>query len=97
MTVSQLARRLGLSRQAVQRLTSDMASDKIVTFVDNPEDRRAMHVVLTERGKKVHAAALEREWEWTNRLAAHFSTDELKGALATIAAVTERMESTPIP
>lgn len=96
MTVSQLARALGLSRQAVQRLASGMAGDGVVAFVENPADKRAMHVVLTKRGSEIHSAALEREWEWTNRLAAHFTVKDLVRTKNLIAAVTERMEFEPI-
>jgi len=91
LTVSQLARRMGLTRQAVQHLADEMAADGLVVFVANPKDQRAMHVVVTEEGRAIHQAALEREWQWTNTIAAHFAADELARAVVLVDAVTKTM------
>jgi DNA-binding MarR family transcriptional regulator len=66
VTVSELARPLGGSRQAIlctgkdyarakyiQRLADDMVSDGMVEFIKNPGDARAMHLLLTEAGRAV--------------------------------------------
>lgn len=50
-TVPQIARRLGLSRQAVQRLANLLARDGLATFEPNPDHQGSPHVVLTERGR----------------------------------------------
>ena len=51
VTVSELARHMGLTRQAVQRIADDMANDGLVEFAENPGDARAMHLLITEAGK----------------------------------------------
>ena len=66
VTVSELARHMGLTRQAVQRLADDMASDGLIEFAENPGDARAMHLLLTEAGRATYHEASEREWQWTN-------------------------------
>ena len=91
MTVSQLARRLGLSRQAVQHLANELGSDGLLTFVDNPHDRRAMHLALTEQGQATYRATLEREWQWTNMVAEGFAAGDLQQAVLLIDAVTKKM------
>ncbi|MGN8000809.1 MarR family winged helix-turn-helix transcriptional regulator [Sphingomonas sp. 22176] len=48
-TVS-IARNMGLTRQAVQRVVDLLAERGMVTFQDNPQHRRAKLVVLTETG-----------------------------------------------
>lgn len=63
VTVSELARHMGLSRQSVQRLADDMASDGLLEFVENPGDARAMHLLLMEAGRATYHDALEREWQ----------------------------------
>ncbi len=91
LTVSQLARRLGLSRQAVQHLANELESAQLVTFVDNPQDRRAMHLLLTEQGHAVYRATLEREWQWTNLIADGFAAADLQHAVLLIDAITKKM------
>lgn len=66
VTVAQVARTMGLTRQGVQRLANDMAEADLVEMLDNPADRRARVLTLTENGRNVYDAALAR-WrrEWT--------------------------------
>ena len=83
VTVSELSRHLGLTRQAVQRLADDMARDGLVEFVENSGDARAMHLLLTEVGKATYHEALEREWQWTNAIAADFDAEQITDAVGT--------------
>ena len=92
LTVSQLARRMGLSRQAIQRLIDSMAADGLVTFVDNPRNQRAMHIVLTSYGQQSYYQSLEREWQWTNMIAEGFESTEIEQAVHLIEALTQKME-----
>jgi DNA-binding MarR family transcriptional regulator len=50
-SVSQLARRLGVTRQAVQRVTEDLARKRLVSYRDNPRHSRSRHVGLTPKGR----------------------------------------------
>jgi DNA-binding MarR family transcriptional regulator len=93
VTVSELARYMGLTRQAVQRLTDDMAGDGLVEFVHNPGDARAMHLILTEAGKAAYDEALEREWQWTNAIAEDFDVEQLTRAVALLEAITQKMQT----
>jgi DNA-binding MarR family transcriptional regulator len=77
VTVSELARHMGLTWQAIQRLADDMASDGLVKFVENPSDARAMHLLLTAAGKAAYDDALEREWQWSNAIAADFDAEQI--------------------
>ncbi len=92
VTVSGLARYMGLTRQAVQRLADDMANDGLVEFVENPGDARAMHLLLTAAGKATYHDALEREWQWTNAIAADFDVEEITRAVALLEAITRKMQ-----
>lgn len=77
-TVAQIARTMGLTRQGVQRLTNEMASTGLVEMQDNPRDRRARVVVLTEAGREAYEAALKR-WraEWTAQMEEILTDDEI--------------------
>ena len=92
LTVSQMARRMGLTRQSVQRLMDGMAEAGFVKFVENPADQRAMLVALTKKGRATYAKTQEREWRWTNAVAAHFDAEEMRRAAELIERVTDRMQ-----
>lgn len=62
-TVPQIARRLGVTRQNVQRVTADLAADGLVRLAANPDHRTSPLVVLTAAGDdaldRINAAAEE--------------------------------------
>jgi DNA-binding MarR family transcriptional regulator len=93
VTVSELSRYMGLTRQAVQRLADDMARDGLVEFVENPSDARAMHLLLIETGKATYHEALEREWQWTNAIAQDFDAAQITGAVALLEAIAQKMQT----
>ncbi len=66
ITVAQIARHMGLSRQAVQRSTNEMAQLGLVDVMDNPRRRGSKVVALTTAGTTAYETALEL-WrsEWT--------------------------------
>jgi DNA-binding MarR family transcriptional regulator len=93
VTVSELARHMGLTRQAIQRLADDMANDGLIKFVENPSDTRAMHLLLTPDGKATYHDALEREWQWTNAIAADFDAEQITRAVLLLEDITQKMQT----
>src|SRR5215813_11247121 len=70
LSVAQIARNMGLTRQAVQRLANEMAADGLMRFAPNPHHQRAKLVVLTPTGKSAFAAAMKRQGAWASDLGA---------------------------
>lgn len=83
-TVSDLARTLGVSRQAVQRIVNDMRADGLVWTSANPNHRRAPLIQLTGDGARARELAAERQKTWAEALGA-----DLPGAK--VARMTERL------
>jgi DNA-binding MarR family transcriptional regulator len=50
-TVPQIARRLGLARQSVQRTTDRLEVESLVRFVGNPDHKKSTLVELTAAGR----------------------------------------------
>jgi DNA-binding MarR family transcriptional regulator len=92
VTVSELARHMGLTRQAIQRLADDMSNDGLIKFVENPGDARAMHLLLTKAGRASYNEALEREWQWANAIAEDFDAQQITHAVALLEAITQKMQ-----
>jgi DNA-binding MarR family transcriptional regulator len=55
---AELARVLGVSRQAIQQQINELERDGLVTQLPDPEDRRANRIVFSEKGSQLISAAL---------------------------------------
>jgi DNA-binding MarR family transcriptional regulator len=53
LTVPAIARRLGVTRQNVQRIANDLVADRLATFDPNPDHRRSPLLRLTPRGGEI--------------------------------------------
>lgn len=91
LPVAHLARVMGLSRQAVQRVVNDLEGEGFLTFEPNPHHKRAHLVVLTGKGRKAYAAASAREAPWANALAAGLSAEEIAAARHVLTTLMERL------
>ena len=67
-TVPQIARTLGLTRQAVQRVADDLAERGLAAWRENPEHRRAHLLQLTSEGRAAYGEALQRKTLWAQGL-----------------------------
>ena len=77
VTVSDIARNLGLSRQAVQRVVNDMAASGFVRLEDNPHHKRAKLVNLTDKGQEVYGEVDREFTAWVNTVAGTFDLTAL--------------------
>ena len=63
-TVSQVARALGLSRQAVQRVADDLVGRGLAAYGRNPDHARAQLLDMTAEGRAAQAEAARRKALW---------------------------------
>jgi DNA-binding MarR family transcriptional regulator len=54
-TVPQIARRLGVSRQNVQRIADLLVAERWASFEPNPDHRGSPHLILSTRGREALA------------------------------------------
>ena len=92
LAVAHIARNMGLTRQAVQRVVKDLLAEGLVAYEENPHHRRAKLVVLTEQGKGVFDAAMQRQIPWTDELAAGLGDDALATTSHVIRTLAARLE-----
>ncbi len=90
--VAWLARDLGSHRQNVQRIVNDLHARGLVAFAVNPHHRRAQLVALTEKGKRVFAAAMDIQAPWINDLAAGLSVKDLTIVHRVLATLRRKLE-----
>lgn len=56
---AELARALGVSRQAIQQQINDLEAEELVTQLPDPTDKRANRIVFSEKGAALINQALE--------------------------------------
>lgn len=92
LPVAHLARNMGLTRQAVQRLVNEMMDDGLVRLAPNPHHQRAKLVLLTARGKAAYEASIERQTPWARELAVGLPLKRIEGAAALLKELRRRLE-----
>jgi DNA-binding MarR family transcriptional regulator len=76
-TVAQIARRLHLARQGVQRLADVLVRDGLAAYEDNPAHRRAKLVRLTSQGRSALRTIQTAQAAWADALGAKVGEAEL--------------------
>lgn len=93
LTVAQIARRMGLARQSVQRVANDLGALGLLAFRDNPDHRRAKLLSLTEKGSAVYAEAETRQIAWANTLGKGLDRASVSQAIAVTNSVHDHCQS----
>jgi DNA-binding MarR family transcriptional regulator len=76
-TVAKMAQDIGHARQSVQRIADILAAEGLVSYKDNPTDRRARLLELTSDGAEVLANIYQRQVEWSLRIMEQLSPTQL--------------------
>jgi DNA-binding MarR family transcriptional regulator len=91
LTVPQIARRMGLSRQSVQASVNRLLEQALIEPRENPDHRRSPLIGLTERGRSRYAALERRQARWVNELAAGLDPSDLATAARVLQELNERL------
>ena len=93
LTVSQLARRLDMTRQSVQRTVDMMTEEGWIAAFDNPDHRRAKLFAPTEEARQaLHEVRLDFE-RWQRRLESGLDQERVDSASGLLADLSLRVES----
>jgi len=94
MTVSQVAREMGLTRQSVQRLANELVADGLLAQSDNPQHKRAPLLQLTALGRRRLATVNARQAGWADALAAAVPAAEIHTATTALQALRGHVNRT---
>jgi len=92
-TVPAIARSMGLTRQAVQRLINELLADGLVEARTNPNHRRARLFSLTSVGTAAFEGATARQAPWAEALAAGGAVAEIRAAERVLRSLRHRLEA----
>ena len=90
LTVPGIARVLGQSRQAVQRITDVMVRDGLLDYVPNPKHKRSALVTLSDNGKDVYNMLREVQDPWAIENTEDVPIEELESALRLVHRLIKR-------
>ena len=91
-SVAQVARAMGLTRQAVQRTADLLAADGLVHYTDNPHHRRAKLVTLTPEGRRALDDITKRQARWANRIGGQHDLEQMRTAATVLRQLRESLE-----
>ena len=91
LTVPGIARVLGQSRQAVQRITDVMVADGILVYSENPKHKRSALVTLSERGQETYTLLREVQDPWAIKNTEDIPTEELETTLRLVRRLIKKL------
>jgi DNA-binding MarR family transcriptional regulator len=93
LTVPQIARRMGLTRQSVHATVNRLVRDGLAELAPNTDHRRSQLVCLTKGGRVKYSAIDRRQAVWVNRLAGGIGRSDLQTAARVIDELSRRLEA----
>jgi len=93
LTVPQIARRMGLSRQSVHATVGRLVASDLVQLVPNADHRRSQLVRLTELGDRKYRAMHRRQTVWVSRLSEGLGRANLEITAGVLSELCRRLES----
>jgi DNA-binding MarR family transcriptional regulator len=86
-----IARALGQSRQAVQRITDVMVEDGLLLYAENPKHKRSALVTLSEDGKETYNMLREVQDPWAIENTEDIPTEELEITLRLVRRLIKKL------
>lgn len=91
LTVAQIARRMGLRRQSVQRLVDILVEQGLLAYRPNPEHKRAKLVDFTAAGSETIEHMESIQSAWAEKVIPDFSAEELQQAVAVLKKLRQKI------
>jgi DNA-binding MarR family transcriptional regulator len=95
LTVPQIARRMGLTRQSVQATANRLIDDGLLQADENPDHRRSPLLGLTDQGRDAYAAIAARQAQWIDELAAGLPVKDLATTARVLTELGRRLQYDP--
>ncbi len=93
LTVPEIARKMGQSRQAVQRLANEMVKSGLLVTQHNPNHQRAKLLILTSKGQDTFDKVMAKQTPWVNGIANEINETELQSTLDALKVLNNHLDS----
>ena len=91
LTVAQIARNMGLTRQSVRRTANVLREKGFVEFQENPNHRRAKLVVPVKQGRNVLDQVTKLQIDWSNSVSKGLGANKINTVTQTMRIIGERL------
>jgi DNA-binding MarR family transcriptional regulator len=92
LSVSHIAKKMGLARQNVQRITDVLAQEGFVHYAANPFHQRAQLACVTPKGMRILSQLSEIQIVWANRISSKTTEADLRITLKTMISLLARLD-----
>jgi DNA-binding MarR family transcriptional regulator len=93
LSVPQIARRLGVTRQHVQRIADALVAESLACYVVNPDHKTSSRLALTGKGRKSLEAIADNGAEYCRMLASRLHGFDLGYLLASLKTLSAALSS----
>jgi DNA-binding MarR family transcriptional regulator len=93
LSVAQIARKMGLARQNVQRLADALHQEAIVGYNPNPDHQRAKLVWLTDKGRRAMKKLNRSQELWAERIASGTTAADIQPVLDLMKKLRARLDA----
>ena len=97
--VSDISDRFDITSAAASQLVDKLVQGKLIQRQEDPNDRRAKLLNLTEKGRQLIHNSIEARYRWVNELAGKLTAEErvkVAEALQIMTRAAEQIEAEPI-
>ena len=91
-TVPQIARRMGMTRQGVQRVADLLVDEGIVTLTRNPDHARSPLLLLTPKGRRLERQLGDVGAQWSESMAVGMNPRDFERAVRVIRDLVRRLD-----
>jgi DNA-binding MarR family transcriptional regulator len=88
--VSHVSEDMSITNAAASQLVDKMFQQGLLDRVEDPVDRRAKQLTITEKGREFVADGIEQRYLWINELSEMFSEDERESISKALTILTEK-------
>ena len=92
LAIADLARALGVRKQAAHALAHSAARAGVIELAPNPQDKRILQALLTPKGRAELAAARTTRGVWLATLLAGLGDHEMAAATHIVRVIRQRLE-----
>ena len=94
-TVPQIARRMGMARQSVQRVADLLAAEGVLAFSPNPDHVRSPLVRLTPQGERLEKRLTDTGVRWSESIVRGMTARDLEKTVSIIREIIARLDESP--
>ncbi|MCG8334536.1 MAG: MarR family transcriptional regulator [Proteobacteria bacterium] len=93
LTVPQIARKMGQTRQGIQRITDVLEKRGLLRYQTNPDHKRSRLIALTDQGKNINEKLDQKQTPWANSISENSREQDLSTTISVLQNLNRELES----